>query len=238
LLVTASTALARVALARGDASGALSELAASVEIVRRQCVWVWAAEAIPIVCAALVQLGRRADAGALHAEFRAGVARLDAPLAEAAVPLSAGYLAEAVGDGDRAGELFDLAAKRFTAMRRPYAALRAREAQGRSLLSAGYKQPMVSVAAQFTALGAHWDASRCAETLQRHGISIPHRRGRRGYGTALSPRERAVADLAGQGKTNREIAEALFISVRTVEAHVANAMRKRSATTRHQLGSP
>ena len=43
---------------------------------------------------------------------------------------------------------------------------------------------------------------------------------------ALTEREREVMRLVAQGKRNKEIAEELFISVKTVEKHRANLMRK------------
>ena len=42
----------------------------------------------------------------------------------------------------------------------------------------------------------------------------------------LTPRERQVTKLIAEGKTNRVIAKLLFISVRTVENHRANIMKK------------
>ncbi|SDH88499.1 helix-turn-helix transcriptional regulator [Nonomuraea jiangxiensis] len=51
----------------------------------------------------------------------------------------------------------------------------------------------------------------------------------------LSPREEQVIGLAADGLTNREIAESLFLSRRTVEVHVANALRKLGLTSRRQL---
>jgi DNA-binding NarL/FixJ family response regulator len=42
----------------------------------------------------------------------------------------------------------------------------------------------------------------------------------------LSARERSVVQLIGEGHPNREIAEVLSISLKTVEAHRASAMRK------------
>ncbi|MFT4126466.1 MAG: LuxR C-terminal-related transcriptional regulator [Gordonia sp. (in: high G+C Gram-positive bacteria)] len=42
----------------------------------------------------------------------------------------------------------------------------------------------------------------------------------------LSPREREVADMVAAGMTNREIAERLVLSVRTVEGHVEHVLRK------------
>jgi DNA-binding CsgD family transcriptional regulator/tetratricopeptide (TPR) repeat protein len=52
---------------------------------------------------------------------------------------------------------------------------------------------------------------------------------------ALSRAERAVVELVGQGLTNKEIAQQLFVSHRTVETHVSHALSKLDATTRLQL---
>lgn len=42
----------------------------------------------------------------------------------------------------------------------------------------------------------------------------------------LSPREREIVQLLGEGKSNKEVGEALGISVKTAETHRANIMRK------------
>lgn len=51
----------------------------------------------------------------------------------------------------------------------------------------------------------------------------------------LSPREREVAQLVARGRTNREIAAQLALSVRTVDAHVASIMRKVGVSRREQI---
>lgn len=51
----------------------------------------------------------------------------------------------------------------------------------------------------------------------------------------LSRRERQVSVLVAQGLTNREVAEQLVLSVRTVEYHVANAMAKLQIHSRREL---
>lgn len=63
------------------------------------------------------------------------------------------------------------------------------------------------------------------------------RRGRPGYGDTLSPREREVAELAASGLTNKEIAEKLFVSIKTVESHLHVALRKLGLRTRTDLRS-
>jgi DNA-binding CsgD family transcriptional regulator len=53
----------------------------------------------------------------------------------------------------------------------------------------------------------------------------------------LTERERQVAALIAQGRSNREIAETLVISYRTVETHVANIMFKLDCTARSQVAA-
>ena len=52
---------------------------------------------------------------------------------------------------------------------------------------------------------------------------------------SLTPSERRVADLAAQGPTNREIAQALFVTPKTVEVHLSSVYRKLRINSRSQL---
>jgi DNA-binding CsgD family transcriptional regulator len=52
---------------------------------------------------------------------------------------------------------------------------------------------------------------------------------------ALTPSERRVAELAERGLTNREIAQALFVSTKTVEFHLRNAYFKLRISSRGEL---
>ncbi len=53
--------------------------------------------------------------------------------------------------------------------------------------------------------------------------------------STLTPREREVAALVAAGKSNREIADALVLSERTAERHVANIMAKLGVSSRTQI---
>jgi DNA-binding CsgD family transcriptional regulator len=55
--------------------------------------------------------------------------------------------------------------------------------------------------------------------------------------TLLTPRETEVLRLVGEGLTNREIGQRLFLSVRTVEMHARNAMRKLGSRTRAEAAA-
>ncbi|MDX2356771.1 response regulator transcription factor [Dietzia sp. PP-33] len=52
---------------------------------------------------------------------------------------------------------------------------------------------------------------------------------------SLTPREKEVLRLLARGYTYREIAEELFISVKTVETHASNVLRKTQQSNRHAL---
>ncbi len=60
---------------------------------------------------------------------------------------------------------------------------------------------------------------------------------RRAEADPLSEREREVLRLLAHGHTNQEIADQLFISVRTAETHRAHVMQKLRLTTRAELVS-
>jgi DNA-binding NarL/FixJ family response regulator len=51
----------------------------------------------------------------------------------------------------------------------------------------------------------------------------------------LTAREREVVALVARGLTNRQVAEAMVVSERTAEWHVANTLGKLGLTTRAQL---
>ena len=52
---------------------------------------------------------------------------------------------------------------------------------------------------------------------------------------ALTTSERRVADLAAAGRSNKEIAQALYVTLKTVEVHLSNAYRKLDIRSRHEL---
>src|SRR5207237_6268843 len=52
---------------------------------------------------------------------------------------------------------------------------------------------------------------------------------------ALTPSERRVAEMAADGLSNRDIAQALFVTPKTVEVHLSNAYRKLEISSRSQL---
>ncbi len=93
------------------------------------------------------------------------------------------------------------------------------------------------------ALGSAVDiAHACGATaLEAHALrelrstgARPRRLATRGP-AALTPSERQTAELAAQGLSNREIADALFVTVRTTEFHLNGAFKKLEIRSRQQL---
>ena len=52
---------------------------------------------------------------------------------------------------------------------------------------------------------------------------------------SLTASERRIAELAGEGLTNREIAQTLFVTARTVEGHLTSVFRKLQVSSRDEL---
>ncbi len=53
----------------------------------------------------------------------------------------------------------------------------------------------------------------------------------------LTRREREVVTMVATGKTNRQIAQELFLSEKTVEMHVSNSLSKLGFNSRAQLAA-
>jgi DNA-binding NarL/FixJ family response regulator len=111
--------------------------------------------------------------------------------------------------------------------------------QGRALLVLGLvsrrakrrraaREALESALGVFDALPAPLWAKRARAELERIG-------GRRGSAGELTPSERRVADLVLAGKTNREIATELFVTVHTVEKALSRAYAKVGVHSRTEL---
>lgn len=82
--------------------------------------------------------------------------------------------------------------------------------------AAGAELWLQRVASELLALG---------DTVQPHRADVPD----------LTPQERHVAGLVAQGKTNKEIAAAMYVSPKTVNYHLTNTFRKLGIHSRAEL---
>jgi DNA-binding CsgD family transcriptional regulator len=82
----------------------------------------------------------------------------------------------------------------------------------------------------FESLPAPPCANRARAELSRLGLRPP-------APLALTATEERVAALAAAGRTNRQVAQALFLSPKTVEANLARVYRKLGISSRAELGA-
>lgn len=90
------------------------------------------------------------------------------------------------------------------------------------------------VAAEAHAVGATLPCLVAEQELRRLGVRT-WRRGRAAADRALTERERQIAELVASGASNPEIAQALFLSRKTVERHVSNVLAKMGVRNRVEL---
>ncbi|MER7515671.1 LuxR C-terminal-related transcriptional regulator [Streptomyces sp. NPDC126499] len=246
LAAAVSGGLIRLALARQDMNTALAESERAWERLTAKGVWAWAADLAPWAVEATARAGEVAKAEAMTAAYTAGIEGRDCPVASAALHWTRAVLEESKGSWKAAVLHYRRAAAAFGHIRRPYSQTMTTEAAARCELATGSTavrtqglSELTTCAQTYTELGAAWDAARVRAELRTHQPADERRpRGRPSYRDQLSPREQEVAELAATGLTNREIAGTLHLSPRTVEQHIARAMRKLGAPSRTALIGP
>jgi DNA-binding CsgD family transcriptional regulator len=223
-----------VRLARGEAS------AASALLVRRLDELGWtnllAAPLLAQLVDARLSEGRVNDAKAPAAALDVIAERPDRDRVAALGVGARGRIALAEGRVEAHQLLLD-AVNRFAALGLRLDAARARLDLARSLATSA---PGVAVdtarhaRTELEALGALRDADEAASLMRSLGAR--GRAGPRAVGL-LSRRESEVLRLLGEGLTNRQIGERLFISPKTVEHHVSRVYGKLDLATRTEAAA-
>ncbi|GAA2741020.1 LuxR family transcriptional regulator [Kitasatospora cinereorecta] len=234
----AAAGLTAVHLAQGDPSLAQAAAGKAVDLLRLSGTWPKATGLVPAAVEAALACDDRGAAEQLVEDATQALAGKDTPAATAELHLARGLLTMHA-EPSRAADHFAAAQHLWQDIDRPYETALAAEHRARAVAEtdpAEAARPLAQATAAFTALGAAGDLARVDHLARHLGLTRPESVGRRGYGSRLSPRERQVAELLAQNATNQQIAEALFLSPRTVEQHVANALRK-LGTTRKNIGA-
>jgi DNA-binding CsgD family transcriptional regulator len=181
----------------------------------------------------LLAQGRAGDAVALLDMWAADAARTARAWSLAGVTRCRGLVEAADGDVDGALELLGQAVTEHAAVGDPFGVARARLALGVARRRARQKSPARAATTAalegFESLGATWWTERARAELAQIGGRTRHE--------GLTAAERRVASLVADGRTNREIAAALFLSERTVATHLTHIYTKLGVRSRTELVS-
>jgi len=228
-------ALGFLELSLGNAAAAHTWLAPLVEVVAAMGVREpGAVRFLPDELEALVAMGEYERAERLLIPFEERARALGRVWAMATGARCRGLLLAATHDLDAALHALDAAVREHARLTMPLEL-------GRTLLVKGQlhrrrrekrlaKETLEEAILLFDSLGARLWAEHARIELGRIGLRPPSP-------NELSATEEQVARLAAAGLTNREIADRLFLSTRSVDGVVARVYNKLGIRTRAQLGS-
>jgi DNA-binding CsgD family transcriptional regulator len=229
----ARQALALCALAENRPDDAISTLSPLARTWRESSVVEPSvAPYLPELVEALLQAGATDEAVAWLDCFEEAAAAAGRTWALAACARCRGMLA----DGESFDGPFDRALELLTES--PLALERARTqlAYGERLRRARRlreaRLPLQAAFDAFVTAGATPWQERAATELRAAGVEVGAPARPR---VELTPQELHIATLVAEGKTNKEIAAAMYLSSKTVEYHLANAYRKLDIHTRAEL---
>ena len=187
--------------------------------------------------------GSRSEAERAAACTGTAAAALGLRMADAMADRSAAAVALHAGDSDLASERALVSASAADEVGAPVEAALSRTLAGRAFAQAGRHERAVlelqHAAAELHACGALRYRAAAERDLRRLGHRV-HRRTRPGKADSagvesLTERELQVARLVVDRRTNPEIADALFLSPKTVETHLRNIFRKLAVSSRVEV---
>jgi DNA-binding CsgD family transcriptional regulator len=187
----------------------------------------WTAEHVEL----LLELGRIDDAVDLLDVWEADAARVGRDWVLADVTRCRGLVAAARGDVEHALASFEQAVAEHDAVGDPFGRARALLALGTTRRRTRQKRPAreaIEAAVEgFEAIGAEGWAAKAHAELGRIGG--------RTRAEGLTAAEQRVASLVAEGRTNREVAAALFLGERTVASHLTHIYAKLGIRSRTEL---
>jgi len=188
----------------------------------------------PVLAEALVGLGRLEEAAECLDAYEERATRFGRRLARMQALRVRGMLRSAEGDHEGARRALEEALALGAGLGAPLELARVRTAFGRALLAAGdavrARRELAGAERLLLAAGAFgWmpAVARSLGVLRRHGGE--------GRSERLTPGELRVVELAAKGLSNPEIAEALSLSRKTVEYHLAHVFSKLQIRSRAEL---
>ena len=231
---------ARLGEARGDSAAVVAALAPVAAFQMRDAAdepgyWPWQ----DLYADALVGVGRVAEADAFLAPHEELAARRGRRSAIARLARARGRIEATAGRPEAAERAYRAALAATEGLELPFERARIELAAGGFLRRAGQRRRaaelLTAAERRFAQLGATPYAERAAKEMAASGLRPAARLGRDQVRVALTSQELVVARLAAGGRSNREIADELVVSIKTVEYHLRNAFQKLDVTSRRQL---
>ncbi len=187
---------------------------------------------IPDEIETLVSLGRVDEADHVLGGFTGHARYEDRPWARATGSRCRGLIAGARGDPAAALRALDDALVDHAGLSQPFELARTLlvkgEVERRAKQKRSARADLEHAVSIFESLGAPLWAARARSGLERVGGG-PTPIG------ALTPSERRIAERAMDGRTNRQVADELFVSVKTVEANLSRVYHKLGIASRRDL---
>lgn len=226
-------ALGHLELAAGNLAEAKATLSQLPELLRDTGLGEWSVHPFhPDLIETLVGLGELDEAADLTAELEEYGRRLDRPWGLATAARSAALIASARGEVEEAHEAATRALVEHERLDWPLERGRSLLVTGGILRRLGRRRDAAALLSQaksiFDALRNPLWSTRAEAEQRRLG-------GRRGASDQLTPTETRVAELAGQGLRNAEIAAQLYVTPKTVEATLSRVYRKLGVRSRTEL---
>ena len=180
----------------------------------------------------LLELGQRDEALGILAAWEADAARLGRTRVLAHVTRCRGVAAAARGDLDEALTLLARAVAEHETAGDPFGRARALLALGvvrrRGRQKRSAREAIEEAIEAFETMGAAGWAKKARAELARIG-------GRRRGAEDLTPTERRLAELVAEGRSNKEIAAALFVTPKTVGTSLSRLYAKLGVRSRTEL---
>ena len=233
----AATAEAFLAMARGDLEGVTGAAAAVRATGKAQLPSLVPYDWRSLEIEALIGLRRLGEAEAALAELEAVLPPARLASAQVAAARLSGDLAAAAGHPTAAAAAFQAAWRRAEGLRVPLALAQLEISDARRLRAVGQPQQAVarlrSARQRLITLGARPYVEICDRELAAAGApagiemmtALP----------GLTPAEQAVARLVAGGRSNRQAAAELYVSVKTVEFHLGHIFGKLGIRSRKDL---
>ncbi|ORA34447.1 AAA family ATPase [Mycobacterium aquaticum] len=233
--VWSHTTLGFLQVSQGDHQSAVATLEPLISVVRAmpEATEILVTPFLPDAAEALIQVGRYEDAEPLVDALERNGRRLDRPWMLACGARCRAMLSAGRGDLDGAEQAATLALAEHERLPMPFERARTQLLLGQLYRRRRHRETAAATLQQALTVFESLGTPLWAEQARRAADRI-HRRP--AADETLTDAERRIAELAASGLTNREVGAALFISAKTVEAHLSRIYRKLGIRSRSELG--